>query len=101
MSRRRPTRALQRRLGLALRSRVAGDDAPERAERIWGSEGERWFVEDDPIWRVHTDAALFPGGIAALLLQSLHPSAILESPGTAATRATRGDASNAPATTSR
>ena len=76
MPRRRPTHALQRRLGLALRSRVAGDDAPERAERIWGSEGERWFVEADPIWRVHTDAAMFPGGIAALLLQSLHPSAM-------------------------
>ena len=71
-----PTRAVQRRLGLALRSRVAGDDAPERAARIWGAEGERWFTPDDPIWRVHADAAMFPGGISALLLQSLHPSAM-------------------------
>ncbi len=71
-----PTRAVQRRLGLALRSRVAGDDAPERAQRIWGAEGERWFTPADPIWRVHADAAMFPGGIAALLLQSLHPSAM-------------------------
>ncbi len=68
--------AVQRRLGLALRSRVAGDDAPERAQRIWGAEGERWFTSDDPIWRVNQDAAMFPGGIAALLLQSLHPSAM-------------------------
>ena len=70
------SRAVQRRLGLALRSRVAGDDAPERAARIWGAEGERWFTSDDPIWRVNQDAAMFPGGIAALLLQSLHPSAM-------------------------
>ncbi len=76
MPRSRPSAALSRRLGLALRSRVAGDDAPERARRIWGAEGERWFVEDDPIWRVNADAAMFPGGIAALLLQSLHPSAM-------------------------
>ncbi len=68
--------AAQRRLGLALRSRVAGDDAPERAARIWGTEGERWFTPDDPIWRVNADAAMFPGGISALLLQSLHPSAM-------------------------
>jgi uncharacterized protein (DUF2236 family) len=68
--------AVQRRLGLALRSRVAGDDAPERAARIWGAEGERWFTSSDPIWRVNQDASMFPGGLAALLLQSLHPSAM-------------------------
>ena len=70
------THALQRRLGLALRSRVAGDDAPARAARIWGAEGERWFTPEDPVWRVNSDAAMFPGGISALLLQSLHPSAM-------------------------
>ncbi len=68
--------AVQRRLGLALRARVAGDDAPARAQRIWGAEGERWFTPDDPIWRVNAEAAMFPGGISALLLQSLHPSAM-------------------------
>lgn len=71
-----PARAVQRRLGEALRSRVAGDDAPERAQRIWGAEGERWFTPEDPIWRVNADAAMFPGGLAALLLQSLHPLAM-------------------------
>jgi uncharacterized protein (DUF2236 family) len=55
---------------------VAGEDAPERAQRIWGAQGERWFTSTDPIWRVNADAAMFPGGIAALLLQSLHPSAM-------------------------
>ena len=28
------------------------------------------------MWRVHADAAMFPGGVAALLLQSLHPLAM-------------------------
>lgn len=69
-------RAAQRRLGLALRSRVAGDDAPERAAVIWGRAGERWFGPEDPVWRVHADASMFPGGVAALLLQSLHPKAM-------------------------
>jgi uncharacterized protein (DUF2236 family) len=66
----------QRRLGAALRARVAGDDATERAQVIWGKEGERWFSPEDPVWRVHADAAMFPGGVAALLLQSLHPLAM-------------------------
>ncbi len=69
-------RAAQRRLGGALRARVAGDDAAERAAVIWGRTGERWFTPEDPVWRVHADAAMFPGGVAALLLQSLHPSAM-------------------------
>lgn len=67
---------LQRRVGLAIRSRVAGEDAPARARRIWGTAGDRWFGPDDPIWQVHADAAMFPGGICALLLQSLHPLAM-------------------------
>ncbi|MGL5929248.1 MAG: oxygenase MpaB family protein, partial [Dermatophilaceae bacterium] len=70
------TRAAQRRLGAALRSRVAGDDAPERAAVIWGRPGDRWFGSEDPVWRVHADASMFPGGVAALLLQSLHPGAM-------------------------
>lgn len=71
-----PLRSLQRRFGEALRSRVAGDRADERAAGIWGKPGRRWFTPDDPIWRVHADAAMFPGGITALLLQSLHPLAM-------------------------
>jgi uncharacterized protein (DUF2236 family) len=66
----------RRQLAHALRSRVAGADARTKAERIWGAEGPRWFTPDDPIWRVHADAAMFPGGIRALLLQSLHPLAM-------------------------
>lgn len=67
---------LQSALGSALRARVAGDDASERAARIWDTPGERWFTEQDPVWRVHADAAMFPGGVAALLLQMLHPMAM-------------------------
>lgn len=71
-----PVRTLQRRLGELLRDRVAGSDAGERGPQIWGKPGERWFSPGDPIWRVHEDAAMFPGGVAALLLQSLHPIAM-------------------------
>jgi uncharacterized protein (DUF2236 family) len=69
-------RRAQQRLGAALRARVAGDDAAKRAAVIWGRTGERRFGPDDPVWRVHADAAMFPGGVCALLLQSLHPSAM-------------------------
>lgn len=67
---------VQSRLGLFLREKVAGTDAPARAEEIWGAEGERWFTPEDPIWRVHADAAMFPGGMASLLMQMLHPLAM-------------------------
>jgi uncharacterized protein (DUF2236 family) len=66
----------RRQLAAVLRSKVAGDDARAKAERIWGAQGPRWFTPDDPIWRVHADAAMFPAGIRALLLQSLHPLAM-------------------------
>src|SRR5215218_5855566 len=69
-------RLVQRQLGKLLRSKVAGDDAPARAQRIWGAEGERWFTPQDPVWRVQADAAMFPAGITSLLLQSLHPMAM-------------------------
>src|SRR6478672_4121908 len=69
-------RLVQRQLGRMLRSKVAGDDAPARAQRIWGAEGPRWFTPEDPIWRVHADASMFPAGIRALLVQSLHPLAM-------------------------
>ncbi len=68
--------AAQRAFGEALRSRVAGSDAGERGQSIWGKPGPRWFAPEDPIWRVHEDASMFVGGVAALLLQSLHPAAM-------------------------
>ncbi len=73
----RPLVARQR-AGLArmLRDRVGGAEFNESHERIWFTEGERWFSEDDVIWEVHADASMFIGGIRALLLQSLHPVAM-------------------------
>lgn len=66
----------QRAIGQALRDRVAGSDAEERGQAIWGTPGERWFAPDDPIWRVQGDASMYSGGVAALLLQMLHPQAM-------------------------
>ena len=63
-------------LGSAIRSRVAGPRAKNVVRDIVGAEGERWFSRDRPIWTVHTDAAMFVGGLRALLLQSLHPLAM-------------------------
>ncbi len=78
-----PARALsslagpvRRQLAGTLRSRVAGEDADERAAVIWGSRGPRWFTPEDPVWRVHADASMFVGGVRALLMQSLHPLAM-------------------------
>ena len=58
-----------------LLQRVAGPDGRQRHEQI-SAAGERWFAEDRPIRRVHGDAAMFVGGLRALLLQSLHPLAM-------------------------
>lgn len=67
------------RAGLAatVRDKIGGDSFADTHEQIWFTEGERWFTETDPIWMVHGDAAMFIGGIRALLLQSLHPVAML------------------------
>ncbi|WP_188987488.1 oxygenase MpaB family protein [Saccharopolyspora thermophila] len=68
--------AARRGLGSALFERVAGPDGAATRERIHTAPGPRWFAEDRPIRRVHGDAAMFVGGLRALLLQSLHPLAI-------------------------
>jgi uncharacterized protein (DUF2236 family) len=67
---------LQRRLGAALFARVAGPQGPEHRERFHAAPGPRWFGPGAPIRRVHGDAAMFVGGLRALLLQSLHPVAM-------------------------
>jgi uncharacterized protein (DUF2236 family) len=61
-------------LARAVRERVAGDFEAQHAEI--SREGERWFTEQDAIWRVHGDTSVFIGAIRALLLQSLHPVAM-------------------------
>ena len=60
----------------ALRHAVAGDDAAERRAAIVDAPGERWFRPDGAVVRVHSDSAMFIGGLRALLIQSLHPLAM-------------------------
>jgi uncharacterized protein (DUF2236 family) len=67
---------LQRRLGEALFAKVAGPEGPANRARF-ATTGPRWFAPDRPIRRVHGDAAMFVGGLRALLLQSLHPRAMI------------------------
>src|SRR6202012_4863291 len=67
---------LQRRLGEALFARGAGPQGPANRARF-NAPGPRWFAADRPIRRVHGDAAMFDGGLRALLLQSLHPQAMI------------------------
>ena len=71
-----PLADLRRALGASLFERVAGQDGWAQRERIHHRPGPRWFAEDRPVRRVHGDASMFVGGLAALLLQSLHPLAM-------------------------
>jgi uncharacterized protein (DUF2236 family) len=64
------------RIGRAIFDRVAGPEGPARRQVIHEASGPRWFGEDRPIRLVHGDAAMFAGGIRALLLQTLHPLAM-------------------------
>jgi uncharacterized protein (DUF2236 family) len=59
-------------LGGELFQRVAGPEGAQRHAQLTAA-GDRWFSEGRPIRRVHGDAAMFVGGLRALLLQSLHP----------------------------
>jgi uncharacterized protein (DUF2236 family) len=71
-----PLDTLRRRLGEALFARVAGPEGPANRARF-NTPGPRWFAADRPIRRVHGDAAMFVGGLRALLMQSLHPQAMI------------------------
>src|SRR6195952_5332303 len=64
------------RIATGLFERVAGDEGPNRRDRIATAPGPRWFAPDRPIRQVHGDASMFVGGLRALLLQSLHPLAM-------------------------
>lgn len=64
------------RVAAAIRSRVVGPNADQRAQELFDAPGARWFADDRPIRVVHSDASMFIGGMRALLLQSLHPLAM-------------------------
>ncbi len=72
----RPLHGVRDRLGAAIFARVAGEEGPSNRERIHGTPGPRWFASDSEIARVHGDAAMFVGGVRALMLQALHPLAM-------------------------
>jgi uncharacterized protein (DUF2236 family) len=74
----RPTAiGLRRRAGRLVFEQVSGGTAGHaRRERIHATPGPRWFAADSAIARVHGDAAMFVGGLRALLLQSLDPLAV-------------------------
>ena len=59
-----------------IRSRVIGPDPTASSVAIMREPGPRWFDEGAPIRQVHGDAAMFAGGLRAILLQSLHPLAM-------------------------
>jgi len=71
-----PLEPLRTGLAQALRARVGGDSFAEDSRRIWTDPGERWFAPGTAIHVIHQDAAMYIGGIRALLLQSLHPLAM-------------------------
>ena len=67
---------LSDRLGAELFRRVAGPDGAGTASASTCTPGPRWFPAGSPIARVHGDAAMFVGGIRAVLLQTMHPAAM-------------------------
>lgn len=74
-----PSEALEsvrRAIADAVRQRVVGERADERAGELFTAPGERWFGPDRPIRTVHADVSMFIGGLRALLFQSLHPLAM-------------------------
>jgi uncharacterized protein (DUF2236 family) len=66
----------RRTLGAAIFQRVAGPDGAAVRQRLREAGEDRWFPLDSPISRVHSNTAMFVGGLSALLLQSLHPLAM-------------------------
>jgi len=71
-----PAESVRRRVGETIFNRIAGDEGPQRRDRIHLTEGERRYAPGSAIHRVHGDASMFVGGLRALLLQSLHPLAM-------------------------
>lgn len=67
---------LRARIDTAIFTKVAGPDAFAVRERIHHTPGPRWFAPDSAARVVHDDPSMYPGGLRALLLQSLHPLAM-------------------------
>lgn len=72
----RPLARARSELAGALLRRVAGPEPAQARNAIHAAPGPRWFDPASAVGRVHGDASMFPGGVRALLLQSLHPRAM-------------------------
>ena len=53
-----------------------GGDPPPRHTAVVPTGEAGWFGPASTTWRVHADTSMFVGGIAALMLQALHPRAM-------------------------
>jgi uncharacterized protein (DUF2236 family) len=62
-------------IAAGVRSRVIGERRPIDRPGV-ARPGGGWTAPGGPSWTVHADAAMFIGGIRALLLQSMHPVAM-------------------------
>jgi len=71
-----PVQAVRLGLQSAIRSTVAGGRTPVRdlTQPVSGDVG--LFGPGSVTWRVHSDSAMFVGGVRALFLQALHPLAM-------------------------
>lgn len=71
----RPVRQLRQTAGGAVRRALGG--GVERPAPTWGERVDDGFFGPGSLtWRIHPDPAMFPGGLRALLLQTLHPLAM-------------------------
>ena len=66
---------VRRRLADELTQMVVGDNTPVRAAAE-APEDDGLFGPDSITWRIHADAAMFAGGVRALMLQTMHPLAM-------------------------
>ncbi|WP_228372861.1 oxygenase MpaB family protein [Demequina subtropica] len=71
-----PVERMRARMGAALFAKVGGDQGPAIRAQVHETPGPRWFAPGSAIRVVHGDAAMYVGGVRALLLQSLHPLAM-------------------------
>ncbi len=53
-----------------------GGEAPQPGAVAAATGDPGWFGPASTTWRVHADSSMFIGGIAALMLQALHPRAM-------------------------
>lgn len=67
--------ALQRIGGETLRHRVAGDEELHAGE-LASRDDHGLFGPASVSWRIHSDPAMFIGGVRSLLFQALHPLAM-------------------------